>query len=236
MGFGNPLKQKSPLKRGTTQLKRTGFKKNLYHKWISHGASVPAGMECKYCGKIVIGEKQDILKSKEICDARTVKKKAKKKKKKKALTRQQIIKKIDRVFSRYVRYKYAVNMGGITNTWRAPCVTCKTLLEVYYYDEEGIKFFPNSHAGHFIDRGIYPLRWDERNVHPQCRGCNTYRGGNHREYTIYMIDMYGRSVVDELREIEKKYKGQGSKAYTIGELRELLTEWENRYKELVNGT
>jgi len=37
------------------------------------------------------------------------------------------------------------------------------------------------------------------NVHPQCPGCNTFRGGNLHEYYPYMEEMYGRKGVAELK-------------------------------------
>lgn len=155
------------------------------------------------------------------------KRKPPKKKKKRAETKPQLIRKLDAVFSKYIRLRDSDDNGY------GECVTCKTRGPIWHITEEGIRFLRGSHAGHFVDRGIYPLRWDETNVHLQCPGCNTYRGGAHREYTIYMIDRYGRGYVDTLLETERLYKGQGQKAFGIGEIRDLLAYWTEKYESLL---
>ena len=61
------------------------------------------------------------------------------------------------------------------------------------------------HCGHYQhgltagkDDDGKPFVWIE-NLHPQCPGCNTYRGGMLDKYTLYMIDMYGRDFVESLQ-------------------------------------
>ena len=70
-------------------------------------------------------------------------------------TRSKLIKKLDTVFSQYVRLSNADDRGYCT------CVTCgkKGQME----DRR------NNQAGHFISRANYSTRWDERNVKPQSR-------------------------------------------------------------------
>jgi len=62
------------------------------------------------------------------------------------------------------------------------CVTC------------GIsKHWTEMQAGHFIARSkgnsVYFL---EDNIHVQCPSCNVFLAGNLTNYTLYMIDKYGR--------------------------------------------
>jgi hypothetical protein len=119
------------------------------------------------------------------------------------LNRTGLIKKVDRLFSRYIRKKYAKEGGWCV------CVTCG--IEVHR-DE--------CHAGHFVRRGHHAVRWDERNVHPQCVHCNTYLDGNEGEYARYIIDTYGREVLDELLAAKRL-----TKKWTMDELRELVEQY-----------
>ena len=79
------------------------------------------------------------------------------------------------------------------------------------------------HCGHFIPRGSYSdTMYDEVNLHCQCPKCNTFLHGNLTEYTIRMIEKYGKEKVDELRA-----RGRKVKKWKIDELEELI----NYYKE-----
>ncbi|MDB4567445.1 recombination protein NinG [Pseudomonadales bacterium] len=60
------------------------------------------------------------------------------------------------------------------------------------------------HAGHFIHGKTKKTYLDRRNVHPQCVSCNMYKSGNLGEYALYMIDHYGREVIDELKELSNE--------------------------------
>lgn len=61
-------------------------------------------------------------------------------------------------------------------------------------------------AGHFIPkgtRGQSGVRFDERNVHAQCSECNAFNQGKTLEYLDYMVEKYGREVIDDLRRKDK---------------------------------
>ena len=118
----------------------------------------------------------------------------------KAPSRRILIQRLDKAFSRHIRKK-AANHGG----W-CECVTCG--LSVPWED---------IHAGHFIPRGNHVLRWDTRNVHPQCCGCNTYRGGNLIEYTLFIQKKYGQDTLEELVRLKHT-----NKRHTVQELKDLL--------------
>lgn len=94
-------------------------------------------------------------------------------------------KKLDRVFSKWVRYTNANRQGLVQ------CVTCRKLGDP-----------KNFHAGHFIDRTYKCTRWDERNVHPQCVSCNTFHEGQKDEYALYLIKRYGESILEELNRLK----------------------------------
>lgn len=122
-------------------------------------------------------------------------------------TRMQLVAKLDKVFSEYVRRSNANN--GITT-----CVTCG--------DKDK---WQNHQNGHFFTRGRYSTRWSEANCHVQCLRCNVFLGGNYIPYTLYMIDRFGREQLDEL---ERKSK-LSTKITTVE-----LTEMIERYKNLIN--
>lgn len=90
--------------------------------------------------------------------------------------------KLDHVFSLYIRLRYADGAGV------SPCCTCGRL-----------QHYKAANAGHFIKRQFLATRYDERNCHVQCVPCNLYRGGELVEYNAFMLKTYGQVVIDELR-------------------------------------
>lgn len=103
-----------------------------------------------------------------------------------------LIAKADKLASLYIRQKYADHAGNVI------CISCDTVLS-----------WKDAHCAHFIERGKKPTRWREENLHTACCGCNQYRKEFHlREYTLKMIDLYGRDFVDELRVLANKSLGQ----------------------------
>jgi len=73
-------------------------------------------------------------------------------------------------------------------------------------------------AGHFIHRDS--LDFEEKNIHAQCTRCNLNLSGNLAEYTLRMIDKYGREEVDEL--MARKHQ---IKRWTVGELEEIIEKY-----------
>jgi hypothetical protein len=134
-----------------------------------------------------------------------------KKKKKKLQTRQSCIRALDKYFSLFIR-----NRDSDEN-WYITCVSCKN------------KFpWKGSHNCHFIDRAKRWYRWDERNCHAGCAGCNCYRPEYHmRHYTIFMIITYGEDIVSEMMSNDNKIQ----KIWTP-EIREKLEFYKTKCKEL----
>ena len=94
-----------------------------------------------------------------------------------------LIDKADALTSLYIRQKYADHNGNVQ------CVSCGKHLH-----------WKEAHCAHFIERGKKATRWLEENLHPACPSCNFYRKEIHmREYTLAMIDLYGREALDHLR-------------------------------------
>lgn len=91
-------------------------------------------------------------------------------------SRKTIVTKLDKVFSEYIRRRYAKN--NISE-----CVTC------------GKKdHWKNLQAGHFMSRKHYSTRWNEENVEVQCMACNVYRYGEQYLFAKHL----GQEKADEL--------------------------------------
>lgn len=97
-----------------------------------------------------------------------------------------LVKKLDKIFSEFIRKREA-DENGITS-----CVTCGRR-----------DHWKNMDAGHFIGRQHMGTRWDERNVHPQCKRCNGFEGGQQYHYGHFLKIKYGDQIIDEL-----EYKGR----------------------------
>lgn len=78
----------------------------------------------------------------------------------------ELIKECDDLFSKYIRLKYADKDGNVE------CYTCGAK-----------KHWTILQNGHYIPRGCYFLRFDERNCRPQDEDCNVYKRGNLAVYS-----------------------------------------------------
>ena len=99
-----------------------------------------------------------------------------------------LVTKADTVCSIYIRMKYADHAGCIT------CITCGAYMP-----------WKDSQNAHYIERGHHWTRYLEENLHPACASCNFYHKEFHkRQYTLAMIDLYGREKITELEELSRK--------------------------------
>lgn len=89
--------------------------------------------------------------------------------------------KLDGLLSRYVRLG-AADVGGTVS-----CTTCPKLMH-----------WKEAHCGHWVKRQHRAVRWDERNLGPQCPRCNLYLGGAQDEFSKHIIAQHGVDVHDEL--------------------------------------
>ena len=89
-------------------------------------------------------------------------------------------------------------------------------------------------GGHFIPKGSSSY-WslEIENVHPQCKGCNGFGmkyGSAAQQYTVYMVDMYGRDFVDNMfatkSNVKKMYKADYVEL--LAEFNKLITHHESR--------
>ena len=100
-------------------------------------------------------------------------------------TRKTLITKLDKVFSEYIRRRYAKNDI-------ATCVTC------------GKKdHWKKLQAGHFMSRKHYATRWDEDNVEVQCSACNVFRYGEQYLFAKYLGTEKADMLLNKSRETVK---------------------------------
>lgn len=100
-------------------------------------------------------------------------------------TRKSLIEKLDKVFSIYIRTRYAVDEI-------AECYTC------------GKKdHYKKLQAGHFASRRHYSTRWNEYNVQVQCYGCNIANQGMQFQFGKNLCSQYGDNFAEDLM-IESK--------------------------------
>lgn len=119
----------------------------------------------------------------------------------------QLIKKLDKVFSEFIRRRDADENGIGT------CITCGRRKEWKYMD-----------CGHFVGRGHMNTRFDEMNTAIQCKRCNGFEEGDKVNFRRALVKKYGEEAVLLL-----EYRGKLSKKWSRFEL-ELLIE---KYKKLV---
>ena len=120
----------------------------------------------------------------------------------KKISRTTLVKKLDAVFSIYIRNRYAVNEI-------AECYTC------------GKKdHYKKLQAGHFASRRHYSTRWNEYNVQVQCYGCNIANQGMQFQFGKNLCSQYGDNFADDLM-IESKQ----IRKFTDVELQELIEHY-----------
>jgi hypothetical protein len=117
------------------------------------------------------------------------KKRKKRRKKGDPLTIPQLRDKADKLFSNYIK-----DRDNYT------CFTCGKVCN----SDEKKKYF---HAGHYVPRGNYNIRYDERNVNCQCFQCNIHLSGNTLIYRERLIKAYNQHTVELLEKTPKKYTG-----------------------------
>ena len=109
-------------------------------------------------------------------------------------------------FNKYIRLRDAVN-EYIT------CVTCRKRVH-----------WKEANAGHFQ----HGLDFVEDNQHGQCVTCNKWKSGKLDEYTVFMIDRYGRERVDEIMRLAKNRP-----KYSRSELKEIKEKYKEKLKTLI---
>lgn len=122
------------------------------------------------------------------------------------ITKRGLIKKLDKVFSLYIRNKYAKDE-------MVKCFTC----DVWKHIKE-------MHCGHFISRVYYSLRWDEDNCRPQCPSCNLYHQGQQYEFGRRLEKEIGLGRIEQMMEI-KSHPAR----FSIADYQDMIQRFEGHH-------
>ena len=126
---------------------------------------------------------------------------------KKKLTRSKLVKKLDSIFSQYIRQKDADND-------MATCFTCNKV--------DNVKSLQN---GHFQSRKHYSTRWDEVNCQVQCPKCNVFNYGEQFVFGSKLDIKYGEGTARRLH-----IKAQQIVKLSDNDIEEMI----KRYKDFVD--
>lgn len=124
-----------------------------------------------------------------------------------ATPRALLIRKIDAAFSKFIRKNHADGEGNVK------CYTCSKPMH-----------WKEADAGHWVKRQHMAIRWDERNVKPQCQRCNHFLGGAQDAFAVALLTEYGPDTLEELMRLK-----HATKKWSMHELRELFEQ----YRELL---
>ena len=127
-------------------------------------------------------------------------------------SRKTLVKKLDAVFSEYIRRKYA-DKNGI--------VSCYTCGKKKFWKGDWMQNW------HFISRKSRILRWRESNCRPQCYSCNVMRYGESYIFGVKLNEEYGYNIAEELLIESKKIIKQSDQ-----ELLDLINLYQEKVKSL----
>tara|TARA_Y100000004_G_scaffold63462_1_gene71165 strand:- start:9164 stop:9568 length:405 start_codon:yes stop_codon:yes gene_type:complete len=96
-------------------------------------------------------------------------------------------KKLDKVFSLYIRMKHADDNGNVK------CFTC-----------ESVKNWKEIQAGHFQSRRFMNTRWSEVNVKPQCVKCNMFNQGEQYRFAQRLDMIHGPNTAIVQEQLARK--------------------------------
>jgi len=122
----------------------------------------------------------------------------------KKLTRTKLVKKLDTIFSQYIRLKNSVDEI-------ATCFTCGK--------QDHWKKLQN---GHFQSRRHYSTRWDETNCQVQCSGCNVFKYGEQFMFGQNLDNKFGQGTARRLH-----IKAQQTIKLADFELEDMIINYKN---------
>lgn len=125
----------------------------------------------------------------------------------KKVSRSKLVKKLDTIFSQYIRLKNSVDE-------KATCFTCGK-----------VDHWKKLQNGHFQSRKHYSTRWDEVNCQVQCAGCNVFKYGEQYKFSVNLDAKYGEGTAEDL-----SIKAQQIVKISNFELEEMI----KKYKSLVD--
>ena len=133
------------------------------------------------------------------------------------MKRSAIVKKLDKIFSIWIRSKDADHTGQVD------CYTCGVSKDWKYEID----------AGHFQSRGKYATRWhdedgESKNIKPQCKRCNGFRSGEQHLFALHLDEEYGKGTAADIM-----YLSNQQARFTNEELLEKIKHYNNLVKNLL---
>jgi len=148
--------------------------------------------------------------------------------KKKTKTLSKLDKELWDLFARYIKLRDI--KGEDSLGYYGFCCTCDKKL--YVQDHEG-HTNRDAQAGHYVSRGMKNVKYDEQNVHLQCGlTCNKYGNGEPLAYEDFLIETYGKSTVDRLKQARRDYKAMIYQKTGRVEILEMIEIYKAKVKEL----
>ena len=122
--------------------------------------------------------------------------------------------KLDKVFSEYIRLR---DLHADNSTFT--CISCGR-----------IKGKEQMDAGHFWNRVHTATRWDEKNVHGECRYCNRFDENHLLKYKEHLIAKIGQQEYDlmEMRKNSMSKVGDFEAKVLIKYYQDKIKEEKNR--------
>lgn len=140
-----------------------------------------------------------------------LKKKKSNKPKKRQTSQAILVKKLDKVFSQYIRLRDSDTNGYCR------CISCG---KIHYWKE--------IQNGHYMSRRYLSTRFDEMNCNAQCVACNIFNQGN--------IQMYRQNLIKKISEKNVDYLEYKAKSITVHysafELEQLIKYYTALVKKL----
>jgi len=122
----------------------------------------------------------------------------------KKLTRSKLVKKLDTIFSQYIRLKNSIDEIST-------CFTCGK--------RDHWKKLQN---GHFQSRRHYSTRWDEINCQVQCSGCNVFKYGEQYVFGNKLDQKFGTGTARRLH-----IKAQKIVKLSDSDLEDMIKRYKN---------
>lgn len=119
-----------------------------------------------------------------------------------------LVDKLDRIFSQYIRLRDVMPNGYFR------CISCGK-----------VKPYEQSDCGHFFSRRHMATRFDEDNCNSECKGCNRFSADHLIGYQVNLIRKIGQDRYERL-----VWKHNSTKKWCDFELKELI----KYYKALVD--
>jgi len=101
--------------------------------------------------------------------------------------------KLDKVFSVYIRTRDSIFTTQTTEGFL--CITCGRYIPINKGD-----------CGHFNKRQHMKTRWEEKNCHAQCKGCNNFEQGAQHKHGKVIDRLYGAGTADMLLSFKGTHK------------------------------